>query len=180
MLRFFPQQEDRHVAREIKRTCVRFLLGCAMVVAFVTPLAAQDFAVRSGFNVNPDQFSVGGQYEFGPVAKQLWLQPSVDLGFGDGSKLVAMNFDVVYRRSLDRRSVWTGFAGGGPALNMYRVDGATNTEAGASVLGGVIHRSGLFTELRVGFLESPQVRFGAGYVFYRGKTSTAKPPVRRR
>jgi hypothetical protein len=166
------------VAKQFNRTSVRFLLGCAMVMVSATPISAQDFAVRSGLNLNPDQFSVGGQYEFGPVAKRMWLQPNVDMGFGDGAKLVAFNFDVVFRRALDRKTVWTGFAGGGPAINMYRIAGVTQTEAGASLVGGVIHRSGLFSEVRVGFLESPQVRFGAGYVFWRGKSQT-QPPVRR-
>ena len=160
------------------RSIGRLLLGCAMIICFVVPAGAQDFAVRSGFNVNPDRFSVGGQYEFGPVAKHLWLQPNVDLGFGDGVRLVAFNFDAVVRHPIDRRSVWTGFAGAGPAINVYRVGGDAQTEAGASVVGGVIHRSGLFAELRVGFLESPQVRFGAGYVVWRGNNS-ARPPVRR-
>jgi hypothetical protein len=167
------------VARQLKRTFVRLVLGCALVVCAVTPVYAQDFAVRSGMNVNPDQFSVGGQYEFGPVAQRLWLQPNMDMGFGDGSTLFAFNFDVVFRRPLGKKTIWTAFAGGGPAINMYRINGSTQSEAGASVVGGVIHRSGLFSEVRVGFLESPQVRVGAGYVFWRGKAAT-KPPVRRR
>ena len=164
---------------DFNRTCVRLGLVCAIVICFVRPGGAQDFAVRSGFNVNPDQFSVGGQYEFGPVAERLWLQPNVDMGFGDGVKLFAFNFDVVFRRQLDRRAVWTGFAGGGPAINVYRFPGISQTEAGAGLVGGVIHRSGLFSEVRVGFLESPQVRFGAGYVFWRGRAAST-PPARPR
>jgi hypothetical protein len=139
----------------------------AILIALVVSApnaSAQGLGVRGGATVNPDQFYVGGQYEMGPIEK-LWFHPSVDFGFGDDVKLIAMNFDVVYRHLMSRRSPWTAFVGGGPSLNHYRVTGASETEFGVNVMGGMMHTSGIFFEARAGFADSPDFRFGVGYRF---------------
>lgn len=159
--------------RDLLQHSNRVLLGCAIVACSAAPVAAQGFTARSGFNVNPDQFYVGGQYDWGPVVQRLWLQPNADVGFGNDATLVSLNFDVVHRRPLGKVPVWTAFVGGGPALNLYKLHGYSATEAGLNVLGGVMHRSGLITEVRVGFLESPQLRIGVGYAF---RPKNAAPP----
>jgi hypothetical protein len=160
------------------------LIGCAAIVGVASPAAAQGFGVRSGASVNPDQFSVGGQYDLATRRDRVWMQPSADLGFGNDTFLTALNFDLVYRRPIRRAPVWTAFAGGGPALNHYRFTGNSTTEAGANLLGGLMHRSGFFTELRLGFFDSPEVRFGAGYRLRgaRGSSSPTapRPPAPRR
>lgn len=161
---------------------IRVLLASAAIVLLTTPAFAQGPAVRGGTNVNPDQLSVGGQYEFGPLNDRFWLQPSGDFGVGNSAKLVAFNLDVMYRRGLTRNSIWSLYGGGGPAINWYKLNGYSQTEPGVNVAGGLLHRSGLFTEVRVGFLESPQLRFGAGYTFGRNRAATPprRPTSRRR
>jgi hypothetical protein len=42
---------------------------------------------------------------------------------------------------------------------------------------GLMHPSGLFTEFRVGFMDSPRFRFGAGYAF---RAMKARPSGRTR
>lgn len=163
------------------RRFARPLMMCALICGATAPAAAQDYAVRGGMNVNPDQFYAGAQYNW-PLTERVWLQPNGDIGFGNDARLIALNFDAVYRRPLGRKRVWTAYGGGGPALNHYRLLGYNATEAGASIVGGVIHHTGLMTELRVGFLESPQYRFGVGYAFGARKASTprtARNPRRR-
>lgn len=168
------------------KTAIRVLtyvfIGCAIVTAASRPALAQGYAVRTGASISPDQVFVGGQYEFGPVSERLWIQPNADLGFGDNVTLVAMNFDVVYRKAIGQRSTWTAFAGGGPAMNWYRFDGFSQTEMGVNVVGGVRHAKGLFTEVRLGFLDSPDWRFGAGYTFGLGGSGAPRraPAPRRR
>jgi len=159
----------------------RYVLLAAMVIA-ASPVAAlaQGYAIRSGANINPDQFSVGAQYELGPISDRYWLQPNGDVGFGDDATLVAVNLDVVYRKQLSRNSIWTGYAGGGPALNWYKLHGYSATEPGVNLVGGLMHHSGLFTEVRLGFLESPRFRVGAGYAFGRTKATTQRAAPRRR
>jgi hypothetical protein len=155
-------------------------VGCAVVVAASRPALAQGYAVRTGASINPDQVFVGGQYEFGPVADRLWMQPNADLGFGNDVTLVAMNFDVVFRKGMGQRSTWTAFAGGGPAVNWYKMSGFSETELGVNLVGGVRHAKGLFTEVRLGFLDSPDWRFGAGYTFGLSGSAPRRGPAPRR
>jgi hypothetical protein len=144
-----------------------YVVPAAIVVLMVSApgVSAQGLGARAGGTVNPDQFYVGGQYEFGPFAENIWFQPSGDFGFGDNAKLIAGNFDVVLRHAFSAQSEWTAFAGGGPSINHYRVAGVNNTEMGMNIVGGVIHDSGIFAEIRAGFMDSPDARFGIGYRF---------------
>ena len=142
------------------------------------PADAQGFAVRGGLNVNPDQFYGGGQYEFGPLGERVWLQPNVEVGWGNDATLVAMNFDLTYRKPLQRNGIWTGYIGGGPAINWYRLDVYNTMEMGMSAVAGLIHSNGVFTDFKVGFFESPQFRVGIGYAFR--PDTRAKPRVPRR
>jgi hypothetical protein len=157
---------------------VGVLVGCAAIALAASPAAAQGIGLRSGASVNPDQFSVGGQYDLETGRDNVWFQPSADLGFGNDTFLTALNFDLMYRRPVRRAPVWTAFAGGGPALNHYRFTGFSSTEAGANLVGGLMHRSGFFTELRLGFFDSPELRFGAGYRLQ--SRAASRPPAARR
>lgn len=160
------------------RRCV--LLAAMLIAASPVAALAQGYAVRGGANINPDQFSVGAQYELGPISDRYWLQPNADVGFGDDARLVAFNLDIVGRKQLTRNSFWTGYAGGGPALNRYALNGYSATEAGVNLVGGLMHHRGLFTEVRLGFLESPRFRVGAGYAFGRKKASSTQRAAPRR
>lgn len=163
--------------QQLLRWSARLLVGAALTAGAGLPAAAQGVAVRGGMNVNPDQVYVGGQYEWGPLGQQVWLQPSADVGFGNDATLIALNFDAVYRRPLGKKPVWTAYGGGGPALNFYRLLGYNATEAGVSLVGGLLHHTGLMTEFRVGFLESPEFRVGIGYAFGRTKLPRPRTPA---
>jgi hypothetical protein len=153
-------------------------LGMLLIAGvLMTPAVAvaQNLAVTGGANINPDQVYVGAKYDW-PLLDRVWLEPSVDLGFGNEAKLIAANFEATYRRPLSRRGPWTLVAGGGPALNHYRLPGLTETELGFNLLGGLRHARGIFTEFRVGLGDSPEFRFGVGYTFHPGRRSA--PPRR--
>jgi hypothetical protein len=162
------------------RVLTSVFLGVAVIVVTTGDASAQGLAVRSGANINPDQWSVGGQYEHGPVFDRLWLQPNADLGVGNDATLVAMNFDVVYRKPIARRATWTAYAGGGPALNWFKLVGYNQTGLGANLVGGVRHSNGLFTEMRAGFLDSPELRIGVGYTFGQNGAANRRQPASRR
>jgi hypothetical protein len=121
--------------------------------------------VAGGAHVNPDQFHGGAFYEFPALADRLTLRPSGGVGMGNGATLVFGNFDVLYDLRLWRRSPWAASVGGGPAINHYRLDLYSETEAGVTALGGLAHPSGWFTELRVDFLDSPRMTASVGYSF---------------
>jgi hypothetical protein len=143
---------------------------CVLSVVFglflTVPAAAQTIGVRAGVSGDPDQFYAGIHAELGPVADQLWFRPNLEVGVGDSVTTTAVNFEFAYRLHL-RRSEWQPYVGGGPALVLYRAHGDTNAQGGFNILLGIQHERGFFTELKVGFADSPSVKFGVGYEFPR-------------
>jgi hypothetical protein len=77
---------------------------------------------------------------------------------------VAVNVEFVYRVPLDN-SAWRLLLGGGPALIVADHDDESDTGGGFNILVGAEHRNGFFTELKVGLIDSPSVKFGVGYTF---------------
>lgn len=143
----------------------RFFQLCmtlAGLVVVASPAAAQP-GVRGGVSVNPDQFYVGGHYETGALVDRLHFKPNLEVGFGDDITLVAFNVEFVYK--FDTNTPWTLYAGAGPALNLYSFDDDSFTEPGFNVLFGAEAPRGLFFEVKIGALDSPDVKFGVGWTF---------------
>jgi len=154
----------RHfVARLV--TGVSFLLG--LVLFSATPALAQDGGIRGGISVDPDQFYFGGHLETSPLIDRLYFRPNVEVGFGDDLTLIAANMEFVYK--FTTRRPWNVYAGGGPALNVYMLDGDgdndSETDAGVNILVGVEQSSGLFFEFKIGAIDSPDFKFGVGYTW---------------
>ena len=74
----------------------------------------------------------------------------------------------VYSIPLQRQP-WRLYAGGGPAANVYKfsrpASGETDISGGFNLLVGVQHSRGLFSELKVGAMDSPTLKFTLGYAF---------------
>jgi hypothetical protein len=151
--------------------CARAIgLGALLVcIGSAAPAHAQDFGVRGGASVDPDQFYVGAHVEAGPIVDRLYFKPNVEVGFGDDLTLAAINLEFVYRVPLPR-SEWAFYGGGGPAINIFsfdngRRDDNTETEAGFNFVFGVQHFRGFFTEFKAGVGDSPDLKFGVGYTW---------------
>jgi hypothetical protein len=128
------------------------------------PARAQEGpGVRAGVSANPDQFFFGGHYVTRPIAGQLRFQPNVEAGFGSDTTLVAFNVEFGYWMRLNRD--WHVYFGGGPAMNVISTSGheGTDVEPGFNILAGLRHRRGLFFELKVGTIDSPDVKVAVGY-----------------
>lgn len=126
--------------------------------------------VRAGVSGSPSQFYAGLHYESAPFVEQLRFRPNLEIGVGDNQTLVALNFEFAYYVPLDsgrrnRVSVWSLYVGAGPALVIDKVTNNTNTGGGFNILFGAQHQRGFFTELKVGMIDSPNVKFGVGYTF---------------
>jgi hypothetical protein len=147
----------------------RRTLGVLAVLLVTTaPAWAQEGAgVRAGVSGAPDQFFFGGHIETGPVADHVTFRPNVEVGVGDNFTLLAINMEFVYHVPI-RRQPWWFYFGGGPAaiISSVRGGGGSNVGGGFNLLLGLQARRGLFTELKVGFIDSPQVRFTVGYAFH--------------
>jgi hypothetical protein len=150
--------------RLVKRVNTLFV-AAVFVAAAPSITLAQAGGVRGGVSVDPDQFYLGGHYETGPLVDRLHFKPNVEAGFGDDLTLIAINFEFVYK--FPSRAPWNLYAGGGPAINIFSFDefDDTETEPGFNILLGAESRRGLFFEMKIGVIDSPDLKFGVGWTF---------------
>jgi len=147
-----------------------FLLAAVSCLTWVSPAHATSGGLRAGFSSTPDQFIVGGQLEFSPVAEHLYIVPSGEVGFGDHATTLAFNGDLQYRFLVHDSKVHP-YAGGGLTVYYVNVDGGgSDTNLGADILGGMFfnERSGtpMFVEAKLGLTdEVPDWRFVFGVNF---------------
>ena len=124
--------------------------------------------MRAGVSGSPDQFFFGGHVETRPLADRLRFRPNVEIGVGDAITLVALNLEFAYA-FRPGRSPWRAYIGAGPAAviasSHHDRGGDTTVGGGFNVLVGAQHREGLFGELKVGFVDSPELKVTVGYVF---------------
>jgi hypothetical protein len=140
-------------------------LATILVIATAASAAAQSAGIRTGISGNPDQFYVGLHYETEPLIEQVRFKPNIEVGFGSGQTVAAINLELVGKVPI-KGEPWALYLGGGPALVIDNVNNAgTNTGGGFNLLLGVEHTKGLFTELKVGMADSPGVKFSVGYIF---------------
>ena len=120
-------------------------------------------------SVDPDQFYLGGHYETGPLVDRLHFKPNLEARLR--RRPHALRHQLRVRLQVSRASgAWTLYAGGGPAINFYSFDDLddSETEPGFNVLFGAEARSGLFFEMKIGAIDSPDLKFGVGWTFTVG------------
>jgi hypothetical protein len=143
------------------------LIGLTILCA-LAPLAASaqvSTGLRAGVSVDPDQLYVGGHVETDPLVERLVFKPNVEIGFGDNVTLAAVNLEFVWKFP-QQRGAWSFYAGGGPGINFYQVDGpGDDAEVGFNFVGGVENSRGLFFEMKLGAGDSPDFKFGVGIAF---------------
>jgi len=137
---------------------------------FAGPAAAQSggAGLRAGVSGSPDQFYFGAHVDTGPIVDHLTFRPNAEIGVGDNVTTVTGNFEFVYWFPISHHPV-SIYTGAGPSVNVYRYGerfgSHTNVDPGFNVLVGVAHRRGLFGELKLGFIDSPEIKFGVGYTW---------------
>ena len=142
-----------------------FLACFSLFAASATPARAQQVraGVQGGVSVDPDQGFIGGHVETSPLVDRVRFRPGVDIGFGDDVTLVGINLEFTYAFTANRP--WHIYAGGGPAINWFNYDNDSEAEAGFNFLVGAKNRDGLFFEMKIGAMDSPDLRFVVGYTF---------------
>ena len=142
--------------------CLAFL--SLFSAAAATPVQAQANAgVQGGVSLDPDQVYFGGHVETSPLIDRLRFRPNLDIGLGDNVTTIGFNFDFTYAFTAGRP--WNLYAGAGPAINWFDFDGSNRTDGGFNILVGARQREGMFFEMRIGALDSPDLKFGVGYTF---------------
>jgi hypothetical protein len=136
-----------------------FVIGLA-----ARPAQAQGVGVMAGVSADPDQFYFGVGYETEELLERLRFRPNLEVGVGDDATLITVNFEFAYRIPIQRKP-WSVYVGGGPALVISNSHDDTDAGGGFNILLGLAHRRGLFTEIKVGVIDSPGFKFGVGYRF---------------
>lgn len=132
--------------------------------------AQEQVGIRAGVSGDPDQFVFGGHIETFPLLDRLVFRPNAEIGIGSDLVLIAFNLEFAYKIPLEDNP-WTVYVGAGPALNIFSDDGGrrerddTEAEGGFNILVGAEHVGGLFTEFKVGAIDSPDLKFMIGYSF---------------
>jgi hypothetical protein len=153
---------------------VRLVLAAAWAcLVLASPSYGQTtYGVRAGFAADPDQLVVGGHLESPGLTNsgRLRLRPSVEIGIGSDTAVVAGNLDFVYVMPFSA-SEWSTYFGGGPSFDIVHEDFAGNDVHGsASFIAGFQHNVGLLLELRVaGGQGATGVKVMAGYVFRKNR-----------
>ena len=129
------------------------------------PATAQTVGVVAGASVDPDQFYFGSHVQTAPLVQELRFRPSLEIGLGSDVAIVGANFEFVYMLPIEGSNGWNLYGGGGPALNIIDTERDTSAEGGFNLLVGASHDNGLFGEIKVGFLDSPDFKVGVGYSF---------------
>jgi len=146
------------------------LTASILLLFSAAPAARADVSagVRGGLSVKPDQFLFGGHLELSPIAHQLYVVPSAEVGVGDNLFSLSMSGDLQYR--FRSHSDIRPYAGGG--LSLYHADpegGGSDTQLGVSVLGGIFFgrnsRRPMFIDGKLGFDQVPDWKFVFGVTF---------------
>jgi hypothetical protein len=132
-------------------------------------LMAQDagFGLRAGASIDPDQFHFGVHYFTDPLIHKLTFRPNLEIGVGSDITTVAINLEFAYSIPIPKRD-FSAYIGVGPALNFYKFGDPrndTDTDGGFNILVGMEHQAGLFGEVKVGAIGSPDLKFTIGYTF---------------
>jgi hypothetical protein len=144
----------------------RFAALLFLFTLIAVPAAAQStytYGLRAGASVEPDQFYFGGHVETNPLVDNLHFRPNVEVGVGNDVTLVGFNFELAYK--FPTRQPWRPYIAAGPALNIVNANNDSSAHGGFNFALGLEHRGGLFGEVKVGAMDSPDFKFGIGFRF---------------
>ncbi len=158
---------------------LRWLI-CALVLSVASLAVAEDgfgyrgWGPRAGLSVDPDQVFGGIHFDFGELARNVRLQPNVELGVGDDEVLLALNIEAAYLFPISQ--AWMPYVGGGLGINYVNYDDPPgnsrdddDTDLGLNILGGIqrvrSNASDLLLELKLGLSDSPDVKLTIGWTF---------------
>jgi hypothetical protein len=160
-----------------RHLCLLMLLSGALASgATAQELGVRSFGLRTGINMNPDQFNFGVHFDAGSFARRVRLQPSFELGLGNGVRLGSANIDAHY---LFTARSWRPYAGGGLGVNVIDVTNGIgkaglDLEPVLNLVGGVewgAPRPGsrafrrYLLEARIGMGDTPDLKLVAGFSF---------------
>src|SRR5262245_45778775 len=140
----------------------------AVLLAGASASWGQGFGPRFGLTSDPDQVHLGLHLPTLRMSPHLGFMVSFEAGVGDDTTLFSGNFDFKYVFSA-HAGTWHPYMGGGPALHLADHDQFDDQmEVGLGIIGGmqtVTKGGGFFAEMRIGVVDSPDLKFTVGWMF---------------
>jgi hypothetical protein len=134
------------------------------------------FGAQVGFGLDPEVIEFGVHARFGPFfSKNLNFRPSANFEWGEVTRMIGLNADVIYNLPFTLGSRRFIYFGGGPGFNF--IEQSVNHQSvsfsdfhystSLNILLGVRFRNGVFTELKTGVYAAPAPIFNmmVGYTF---------------
>lgn len=136
--------------------------------------------VRAGAALDPEIIFGGVHARFGPIFhSDIFFRPNAEIGFGEVTTQIALNFEAIYRMPLNERSGrWSAYLGAGPGFAFSHrnftdaesgnrdIDfGEFDWHTGLNVLTGLEYRNGMFIEFKATAYATPHFRMMIGYSF---------------
>jgi hypothetical protein len=129
--------------------------------------------------MDPELLIVGAHAKMGPIFnRNISFRPSVEFGFGEVTKFVAINLDTAYRLTLTPRwSSWSMYLAAGPSLGFSQQNfertisgidwGNLEFTPSLDIVAGLEFRRGFIVEGRAAVYASPNsiFRMMFGYTF---------------
>ncbi|RKZ12245.1 hypothetical protein DRQ53_15065 [bacterium] len=138
----------------------KIILLTFVLCLFASAASAAGFGVRGGYTIDPDQFHIGGHFDVGQIFEPMRLVPNIEIGFDDDYTLFAFNADLIWDIPESAFSI-----GGEVGLNITDYDGGSNSDLGLSILGDFRFAEKWFGEVKLGLVDSPDVKLTVGYTF---------------
>ena len=132
---------------------------------------------QGGFGIDPELADVGVHMQLGPFfTRDVFFRPSFDFGWGQVTRMYAINGDILFRPPFGPRGAHWFYFGGGPGFNFVQRSFSANNvsyysnfnfDTTLNLVAGVQWRMGMYTELRTAVFSQqvPVVRFVVGYTF---------------
>jgi hypothetical protein len=141
-----------------------FVVSAAFAVLLLlnTRAHAQGIGFQGGATVDPEQGFVGTHFETGELFRNFRFRPGIDGAFGGDYSLATINIEFLYHLEFGR-SGWSLYQGGGPAVVLLRRNEDTSVHAGSFVTLGFAHENGFFTDFKIGYGNTPTLKFVVGY-----------------
>ena len=146
----------------MSRRLVVAALAVVLLVFAAPTYAAGTIGLRAGLSLDPDDFVAGIHFRTDPIAENLYIVPSVEVGFGDVT-MIAGNADLHY--VFNTNSKLKPYLGGGLTINWFDGEGNadSDTEFGGSILGGIKLTPKMFLEAKLGLGDVPDAKFMVGW-----------------
>ena len=121
------------------------------------------FGLRAGGTIDPEQFHFGVHAITDPLFENFTFRPNLEVGVSS-FVLVATNLEFAYAFPIEKQP-FSIYAGMGPSVIVAADSHDVDAGGGINFLFGLEHENGFMVEMKVGAIDSPDLKFTVGFTF---------------